>query len=192
MMRESPEASSPGSGGDRRVRRSRAALTAAFTELALEGGHPSIGVSEVAKRADVGRSTLYAHFSGIDDLLAQSLGKHLTTLAECSLKPELEPAMVQVIEHFWLQRRVARTMLNGDSRVAIARLLVCRFEERLIELRSFHRSHSALPMSLVAEQLAAGQLTLLRTWLAGRGPASPGDVASLLHRTTYAAAIASL
>lgn len=176
---------------DRRVRRSRAALTAAFTELAFEQGYQYIGVADVAKRADVGRSTLYTHFSGIDDLLAQSLDAHLTTIARCTVKAELEPALVQVIAHFWQQRRTARTMLSGNAGVAITRRLVYHLEEALLKLRTANRCRTALPLSLVAEQLAAGQLAVLKQWLTGRATASPDEVARLLHRTTHATAIAS-
>lgn len=176
---------------DRRVRRSRAALTAAFTELAFEQGYQNIGVADVAKRADVGRSTLYTHFSGMDDLLAQSLDAHLTTIARCTVKAELEPALVQVLAHFWQRRRTARTMLSGDAGVAITRRLVYHLEDVLLKLRTASRCQSALPLSLVAEQLAAGQLAVLKQWLAGRATASPDEVARLLHRTTHATAIAS-
>lgn len=179
-------------GGDRRVQRSRAALTAAFTELTFERGYTNVGIGDVAKRADVGRSTLYAHFSGMDDLLAQSLDTHFSTIARCIVKPEIEPELIQVIAHFWQQRRVARTMLSGEPGVAINRRLVSRLEEALLELRIARRCRPGLPLSLVAEQLAAGQLAVLGRWLAGRATASPDEVAQLLHRTTYAAALASL
>lgn len=167
-------------------------MTTAFTELALDGGFRDIGVRDVADRAAVGRSTLYTHFADMNDLLAQSLDTHLATLARCAVKPEMEPGLVRVIGHFWLQRSSARTMLRGDAGIAIARLLVRHIEEALLELRRAHRSPSKLPASLVAEQLAAGQLAVLGTWLAGRATASPEEVAQLLHRTTYAAAMASL
>lgn len=179
-------------GGDRRVQRSRAAITAAFTELAFERGYPNIGVSDVAKRADVGRSTLYTHFSGMDDVLAHSLDIHLITIARCTVKEKLDPALTQVVGHFWQQRRVARTILSGEAGVAIARRLVYRIEEALLELRAASRCRPGLPLSLVAEQLAAGQLAVLARWLGGRVTASHDQVAQLLHRTTYAAALASL
>ena len=181
-----------GPSGDRRARRSRAALTAAFTELALERGYRGLVVNDVAERAAVGRSTLYTHFSGMDDLLAKSLNTHLSTIARCTVKPDMEPELERVISHFWQQRRFARTMLQGDAGLAISRLLVSRLEQALVELRSAQGSRSALPISLLAKQLGAGQLALLGTWLAGRAPASPNIVARLLHRTTYAAALASL
>lgn len=183
---------SQASRGDRRVGRSRAALTSAFTELAFERGYLNIGVADVAKRADVGRSTLYTHFSGMDDLLAQSLDTHLRIIANSTVKAENEAALVQVIAHFWKQRRLARIMLSGEAGVAIARRLVYHLEEALLELRTARRSRPGLHLSLVGKQLAAGQLTVLGEWLAGRATASPDEVARLLQRTTHAAALASL
>ncbi|QYE34223.1 TetR/AcrR family transcriptional regulator [Polymorphobacter sp. PAMC 29334] len=185
-------ASVKAAGGDRRIRRSRAALTAAFSELALERSYPDIGIRDVAERANVGRSTLYSHFSDIDDLLAQSLDPQLSTIARCSVEPEMKPELGLIITHFWDQRSIARTMLRGDAGAAITRLLVRHLEEALLGLRRAHKSRSSLPVILVAEQLAAGQLAMLGTWLAGRAPAPSGDMAQLLHKTSYAAAMASL
>ena len=177
---------------DRRIRRSRAALTAALTELTLERGYRAIKPVDVSERANVGRSTFYSHFSGVDDLLAQSLDKHLSALAECAINPEMDSALVNVIRHFWEKRAVARTTLQGDARIAISRFLALQLEERLLELRSSLKSRSGLPAFLVATQLAAGQLAILDTWLSGRAPGSPEQIARLLHKTTYAAAKASL
>ncbi|GGE16848.1 hypothetical protein GCM10011529_24110 [Polymorphobacter glacialis] len=183
---------SQAAGADPRVRRSRAALTTAFTELAFERGYQDIGVRDVADRAAVGRSTLYSHFSDMNDLLAHSLDTHLGTLARCTVRLEMEPDLVRVIAHFWQQRSSARTMLQGQAGAAIACLLVRHLETALLGLYRTHRSRPSLPASLLAEQLAAGQIAVLATWLAGRAAASPEKVAQLLHRTSYAAAMASL
>lgn len=185
-------ASSGQSAGDLRVRRSRTALTIAFTELALERGYRGIGPGDVAERADVGRSTLYTHFSGMDDLLAQSLDRHLTTLAYCTLKPEMDSALLNVVQHFWDQRRVARQILQDDKGVAVPRLLISRLEVALVELRRSRRLRSGMPIHLVAVQIAAGQLAVLDAWLAGRASATPDQISLLLQETTYATAIASL
>ena len=185
-------ASSRQPADDLRVRRSRAALTNAFTELALERGYREIGPGDVAERADVGRSTLYTHFSGMDDLLAQSLDLHLTTLAYCTLKPEMDPALLKVIQHFWDQRRIARQILQDDMGLAMPRLLVSRLEAALVELRRSLELRSELPIPLLAVQLAAGQLAVLDAWLAGRASATPEQVSCLLRGTTYAAAVAAL
>lgn len=178
--------------GDRRIRRSRAALTAALTELTFERGYRGIKSEDVAERADVSRSTFYSHFSGLDDLLAQSLEKHLSTLAECTTKPEIDLALIRIVRHFWEQRSVARTALRGDAKVAISRLLGLRLEQALVDLRRSLKARSAMSASLIAAHLAAGQLAILEEWLSGRASGSPEQIAELLHKTTYAAAIASV
>ena len=54
---------------DRRVGKTRRALKEALTDLILEQGYESVTVQDVIDRADVGRSTFYAHFLDKDDLL---------------------------------------------------------------------------------------------------------------------------
>lgn len=71
---------------------------------------------------------------------------------------QIGPALPQVVGHLWQQRRVARTILSGEVGVAIARRLVCRIEEALLELRADTRCRLGLPLSLIAEQLAAGAI----------------------------------
>ena len=54
---------------DRRARRSRQAIFSAFEGLLAEKRFGQITVSDIIERADVGRSTFYAHFETKDDLL---------------------------------------------------------------------------------------------------------------------------
>jgi AcrR family transcriptional regulator len=54
---------------DRRVRRTRQLLREALTELIVEKDYALITVRDILDRADVGRSTFYAHFRDKDDLL---------------------------------------------------------------------------------------------------------------------------
>ncbi|WP_109523010.1 MULTISPECIES: TetR/AcrR family transcriptional regulator [Nocardia] len=64
-------------GNDRRVRRTRNALHQALIELMIERGYERISVSDILDRADVGRSTFYAHFRDKDDLLLVSSTEYL-------------------------------------------------------------------------------------------------------------------
>lgn len=56
---------------DRRVGKTRGAIQSAFQSLLLEQSYASITVQDILDRADVGRSTFYAHFDGKGDLLRQ-------------------------------------------------------------------------------------------------------------------------
>ena len=56
---------------DRRQRRTRKAIYEAFEELMSEQHYASVTVGQIIERADIGRSTFYAHFATKDDLLDQ-------------------------------------------------------------------------------------------------------------------------
>ncbi|WP_228044468.1 TetR/AcrR family transcriptional regulator [Streptomyces ferrugineus] len=55
--------------GDRRVRRTRAALQSAVIDLVEERDVSQISVADVVDRADVNRSTFYAHYQDVNELV---------------------------------------------------------------------------------------------------------------------------
>jgi AcrR family transcriptional regulator len=58
-----------GAPTDRRVRRTRELLRQAFFSLVAEKGYERITVQDILDRADVGRSTFYAHYRDKEHLL---------------------------------------------------------------------------------------------------------------------------
>jgi len=65
---------------DRRVERSRTALTRAFVSLLFERGYGKVTVKDIIARADVGRSTFYDHFNNKNEVLRASLSDMLWSL----------------------------------------------------------------------------------------------------------------
>jgi AcrR family transcriptional regulator len=156
----------------------------------LERGYDAIGPAEVAEFANVGRSTFYEHYAGLDDLLAQTLHSQLTVLAEGSLRVASDSAITRVVQHFWDNRRVARAMLAGGASVVIARLLAERFEVALRAVGHERGGDYACPVKLIAVQLAAGQLAVLKAWLTGAVSASAEFIAQVLQASSCATAAA--
>ena len=58
---------------DRRTKRTKAAVYAAFEELLSIKKYENITVQDIIDKADIGRSTFYAHFETKDDLLKELL-----------------------------------------------------------------------------------------------------------------------
>jgi AcrR family transcriptional regulator len=66
---------------DRRVNRTRAIMFQAISELMLEKRYEDITVQDIIDRADVGRSTFYAHFQDKEDLAVSNLIHMLDLMA---------------------------------------------------------------------------------------------------------------
>jgi AcrR family transcriptional regulator len=163
---------------DRRARRTRAAIVTAFNELLFVKGYDAITPREVAERADIGRSTFYEHYSSKTDVLAQSLAGILRPVARAGLTDSPEPALVNVVEHFWANRRLARTMLAGGPRPVMDRLLRDMIAE---EIADSPHAGGDLPTILLATHLAHGHLALIEEWLTGRHGCPARRLAEALH-----------
>jgi AcrR family transcriptional regulator len=165
---------------DRRVRRTRTALTETFLELVVERPYDDIAVGDIIERAGVGRSTFYQHFANKEDLLRQSLAPGFEALGE-SLDEGRDPErLVFWAEAFWTNRRVARVLLSGEVRPFLVRTLATEIQPRLGEL--------SIPTPLAAMQIAEAQLGLVHAWMTGRTPCAASDIAEALAVTSRAMA----
>jgi len=71
---------------DRRIVRTREALRCAFHTLILEKGYDAVTVHDIVQRANVARSTFYAHHAGKESVLLDGIA----TLREFLLKVQRE------------------------------------------------------------------------------------------------------
>ena len=158
---------------DRRTSRTRSAIMLAFNRLILESGYASLTPARIAAAADVGRSTFYEHFRGIDDLLAQSLKTVFSPLTSGCSENEPSEAAFRAVRHFWENRQLARVLFGGAGYVIALKSCAVQFEAALEELIKSSKSKPTLEPELIAIQLAAGQLALLNAWISGRYGHSP-------------------
>jgi AcrR family transcriptional regulator len=176
---------------DRRVRRTRRTLHEALISLVLEQGYERITVQDILDRADVGRSTFYAHFRDKEALLVASFDGMREELrqeldAMTPGVPAADPARpaAVIFEHAHRHRRVYRALCGkhgGD--------LVHRYLHRLISelLREHLRPHltaadSDLPVDVVAEFYSNAGLGLLLWWVGQDFPHDPAWLARIYQR----------
>ena len=67
---------------DRRSQRTRQLLSTALIEVMLAKRYDEITVQDIIDRANVGRSTFYAHFLDKEDLLVSQLTRVLDALTQ--------------------------------------------------------------------------------------------------------------
>ena len=173
---------------DRRVQRTRNALYDALVALILERPYAAITVADVLARADVGRSTFYAHFTSKDDLLARSLDRLAGILrAAADAMPEGgEDWSLVLFGHFGEYGDVYLALSNvaaGDILRAAFRGVVADFARGRI------LSRPGLPADLAVAQVVATFMTVATWWLERHRELPPAD-ADRLFRELLSGAVA--
>ena len=172
---------------DRRPERTRQVLIGALIELILERGYETLTVDDVVERANVGRSTLYAHFGGLEGVLKQALTGPSLRLAELVDLPITARDLAPQLDHFKDQRKRNKAFFVPPIRGLWVRRLAELIEPRLEALaREPSRAAPLLPWSFVATQLAENQIALVANWLALRLATPSEAVAAAMIAMTRA------
>jgi len=172
---------------DRRVERSRAALRQAFSQLIIERGFDELTAADVAELANVGRSTFYAHYANLGELLSEVISPILAPLADAAV--EQAPALQHMVEHVWENRMMSRNLFNGPMRTRLIHLLAAQVAARLLKANNGVQAQKPDPaLTLAALQIAAGQMGVLESWLGGRTAGSAALISRQIHLGSAAVA----
>jgi AcrR family transcriptional regulator len=169
---------------DRRVQRTRQALMSAFIELVLTQGYEALTAGDISRKANVGRSTFYLHYTGKAALLAESIQKPSNQLA-ASVGGNLPPQqLIPLLDHFREQRAVNRTFFADPIRSLWVKSLAALIEPRLAA--GIGGTRSDLPRSFVALMIAEMQIALITHWLTCRSTLKTELIAATLVANTRA------
>ena len=146
---------------DRRGGKTRKALKEALTDLILEKGYEGVTVQDVIDRADVGRSTFYAHFVDKDDLLMAILADLDVPSPDASSWKADDPAFgwtLALFRHFGSGRRLFKAVASSQSGALARRETTQRLEEL---------ARAELSRLKAARRLDAFRLELMVRFLVG-------------------------
>ena len=175
--------------GDRRPARTRQALLGAFADLMLSHGYAGLTAEQVAERANVGRSTLYAHFGGLDGILKASLTRPSAPLAALVDPDPPTDDLMWLLDHVKDQRLRNRAFLHPPLRGVWVRRLAEMIEARLAE-RADGRA-PVLPWRFIAVQLAEAEIAMVSQWLTTT-PATPSETIAMALTSTVRAMLDAL
>jgi AcrR family transcriptional regulator len=171
---------------DRRSERTRRLLGDALTSLMLERRYADLTVQDILDRANIGRSTFYAHFWDKEDLLTSQIEGMLAALirqmqaapvARDALFPSLE--LLRHVQDFY-PLYLAQARGGGFHPVLhIFHLRLCEYiEERL-------RARGSLPdvaVRVTAQSVVGAFMALMQWWLEHEIPLSPEALDDYFHQ----------
>ncbi|MDK0524086.1 TetR/AcrR family transcriptional regulator [Streptomyces sp. ML-6] len=160
--------------GDRRVRRTRAALRQALVELVLDKGFHAVTVEEITERADVGRATFYAHYRDKEDLLvgivrdlAEDRERLLPAMRQAHAEGFTGLPVKYIFEHAEQEKPVYQVILRGEGDGRALREfadLICMHAEAAFRTRVEQLAVAPrIPLDVVARAWT-GELIALLTW----------------------------
>lgn len=166
---------------DRRVRRTRRILSDAFTALVLEKGYDRTTVQNILDRADVGRSTFYAHFRDKEALLLACFDEVRAGLAE-EMAADGGGSAGALFRHADRHRRVYQALCGHRGGTLVHRQLT-----RLIA--DVARPHvpagrATGPPDAVAAFYASATVGLLQWWIDNDFAGGPQRMSALHQRLT--------
>jgi AcrR family transcriptional regulator len=183
---------------DRRVRRTKGLLRGALLSLIREKGYERITVQEIIDRADVGRSTFYAHFRDKEDLLVYGLEELRDAFTAPPPggreRPPGSPTLA-VFEHFAEYNDVWKVMSGKRGGETFIRymheFLAGMFRDQFTAQAP--PGTTQVPVEALAEFAASTLIGLgMRWWQLGALPLSPREVDRIYRRLTEPAIEAGL
>jgi len=171
---------------DRRVRRTQKLLHRALMSLVLEKKYDSITIQEILDRADIGRSTFYAHFKGKDELLISGIHELRGTL-ESAIQSERSPSKhheavvgvsLAMFQHASEYREVYHALLNTQGWPIFRQRLEEMVDEIIrreckAEIQRVKEADSDVPVDLFVSYLTAAYFSVLTWWLGRRSRLTP-------------------
>lgn len=173
---------------DRRVRRTRQLLRRALVELILDKGYDRITVQDIIDRADIGRSTFYAHYTDKDDLLLSNLEELATAFEEhmerhFASRSEPNPVLA-AFQHADRQRDLYKALAGKRGaevmRAGLRRRIKEVMERRMPEFLPDRKN--TLPTDVTMEFLLSSLLGLLMWWLDDDVPYTAEQMAEMYMR----------
>lgn len=150
---------------DERVRRTRERIDAAFIGILHRRGYGSIRVSEIVKKAVVGRPTFYAHYATKDDLLRSQFERIIAPLIRATPGDSARIDATDFLAHVGTAQHFYRAFMgpNGGTAPRVLRECLEARTRQILALES--ASSSSLKQSATTRFVASSLLTVVECWI---------------------------
>jgi len=157
---------------DERVLRTRKQLDAAFVALLQRRAYGNIRVSDIAKKAGVGRATFYAHYDSKDDLLRSQFNRIVAPMLPIKLEDACLLDASALLRHVQTAPQLFKALVAGPDAGSGPRVLRECFQQRVrqaLELRDGNSnvgdSNFAMRRAIVSRAVASSLLAVIACWV---------------------------
>lgn len=173
---------------DRRASRTRNSLSDALIELILEKRYDSITVQNVIDRADVGRSTFYAHYRDKEDLFLSGWERLLDGVAQHIVWENVREGrfvpVAELFSHVQEFHRFYRALARARKTDLIFKTgpsYLTKSIENALTSRLTGKLQPSVPIPILSNYLASEILALMKWWLDHDMPYPPKRMDEMFH-----------
>lgn len=178
---------------DRRIVRTRELLFDALLDLMIEKGYEAITVQDLINKANIGRSTFYAHFQDKDHLLSENIKnlKQYLTLQRITYIPAEETHPLKftfsmgMFQHAQSHKRIYKAVAGKHSGIKVIFEMKNMLAELVTEeIETRHAAHIIrnIPLSIVVEFVVNTFFSLLTWWKESKTPCSVIEIDEMFHQ----------
>jgi AcrR family transcriptional regulator len=173
---------------DRRSQRTRHLLSAALVQLIREKDYSTITVSDIIERANVGRSTFYAHYRDKDSLFVGELDRVIELLSQRVPGQEKLPFFpsLGLFRHVGEEYELYKALVWTPGIDLLVKHLQKSLSQSIEQGLERSGQHYDIPLPVLANMIAGSFLTLLKWWLENKMIFSPEEMDSIFKRLTLA------
>lgn len=175
---------------DRRVGKTKKAIYEAFTKLLHEKKYAHITVQEIIDRADVGRTTFYAHFPTKDDLLSgyvENIFESFTIQLAEHIQPKNDEVffpVAKLFDHVKHNERMIRGILLSESGELLLEKLSKYWGVRLerhLSMRNVNGEAPKVPYDLLVNHIIHTLIAMVRYWLQSKTAYAPEQMEAYFY-----------
>jgi AcrR family transcriptional regulator len=158
---------------DRRIQRTKSQLSDALIALILEKGYDKVTIRDIIDKANVGRSTFYAHFESKDQLLVaghEHFNKILFTGADTSQtsSKKISLGLLSLYRHTGENHSLAKALFGkkgGDIIINHLRGIIAHKIKKCYSSKISKGKEEQLMFTFITEASSFAVVSLLVSWL---------------------------
>ncbi len=175
---------------DRRQQKTRAAIFTAFSELLSEKTYHKITIQDIINRANIGRSTFYAHFEAKDSLLEEMCSELFDHIIEGVMhdnKPSdtrnypgvPDPVFCHLLQHIYDNTNHVCNLLTSDSSDIFLRYFKHSLNRLIIAfLLQGRTSPSKVPEDFLLNHISGSFVEMVQWWVRRNRKETPEELAA--------------
>lgn len=165
---------------DRRTKKTKAAIFAAFTELLSKEKYSQITIQKVIDLADVGRSTFYSHFETKDELLKSmclDMFRDMTSLEHSFDIDNPHSMITDILYHIKDNKKAIKGVIASESGDLLMNNFKAYFNEQIEELLDHSVNYSKkTPKDFLINHISGSFIEMVKWWVENNMKQTPEEL----------------